>query len=117
MEKNKYIEVIDRYYRLSAKHTITRDTAWWSTQAVILCAMKDDRITADDYCYLLDYRDELLESLEKGINTPDESLKITTKPPNGVGCNREHSKIITAEKANKCLTQSTQSHSIPNGRE
>lgn len=85
MEKNKYIEVIDRYYRLSTKHTITRDTAWWSTQAVILCAMKDDRITADDYCYLLDYRDELLESLEKGINTPDESLKITTKPQTGSG--------------------------------
>ena len=66
MEKNKYIEVVDYYKRLLTKRTITRETALWAIHAVILCAMKDDRSTADDYCYLLGHRDELLELLEKG---------------------------------------------------
>ena len=61
MERNKYIEVIDYYNRLLTKGTITRETALWTIHAVILCAMKDDRITADDFSYLIGYRDELLE--------------------------------------------------------
>lgn len=66
MERSKYIEVLDHYARLLTEHTITSMAAWWGMHAVALCAMKDDRITADDYCYLLEYHDELLESLEKG---------------------------------------------------
>lgn len=61
MEKNKYIEVIDYYNRLLTKRTITRDTARWAIHAVILCAMKDGTTTADDYCYLCEYRDRLFE--------------------------------------------------------
>ena len=61
MEKNKYIEVIDHYNRLLKKGTITCETAWWAMQAVILCTMKDDIITADDYCYICEYRDRLFE--------------------------------------------------------
>ena len=61
MEKNKYIEVIDHYNRLLTERTITRQTAWWAIQAVILCAMKDGITTADDYCYICEYRDRLFE--------------------------------------------------------
>lgn len=61
MEKNKYIEVIDYYDRLCKELKINRDTAWWSTQAVILCAQKDAIITTDDYCYIYEYRDRLFE--------------------------------------------------------
>lgn len=61
MEKNKYIEVIDHYARLFTEHTITNMTAWWGMQAVVLCALKDDRISADDYCYILGYRDTFFE--------------------------------------------------------
>ena len=61
MEKNKYIEVIDHYSRLLTEGTITRETAWWAIQAVILCAMKDYRISVDDYCYISVYRDRLFE--------------------------------------------------------
>lgn len=61
MDKNKYIEVLDHYNLLLTERAITRDTAWWSTQAVILCAVKDDRISADDYCYILEYRDTFFE--------------------------------------------------------
>ena len=61
MDRNKYIEVIDYYNRLLAKHTITRETALWIIHAVILCAMKDDRTTSDDYCYICEYRDRLFE--------------------------------------------------------
>lgn len=61
MEKNNYIEVIDHYVRLLSEGTINFGTAWWATQAVILCAMRDDRTTPDDYCYLLGYRDKVFE--------------------------------------------------------
>lgn len=61
MEKNKYIEVIDHYNRLLTDGAITCVTAWWAIQAVILCALKDDRTTPDDYCYILGYRDRLFE--------------------------------------------------------
>ena len=61
MEKSKYIEVIDFYNRLLTKGTITRETALWAIHAVILCAMKDDRTTPDDYCYIVGYRDRLFE--------------------------------------------------------
>lgn len=61
MERNKYIEVIDYYNRLLTKGTITRETAWWTIHAVIMCAMKDDRTTYDDYWYILEYRDRLFE--------------------------------------------------------
>ena len=61
MERNKYIEVIDYYNRLMKKGTITCDTARWAIQAVILCAMKDGITTADDYCYICEYRDRLFE--------------------------------------------------------
>ena len=60
MEKNKYIEVIDHYYRLFTERKITGVIARWSAQAVILCAMKDDRTTPDDYDYIIEYRDRLL---------------------------------------------------------
>lgn len=60
MEKNKYIEVIDHYNRLLTEDAITWVTAWWSTQAALHCALKDDRITLDDYWYLFEYRDELI---------------------------------------------------------
>ena len=66
MEKNKYIEVIDYYNRLLKKRTINRETALWTTHAIMLCVMKDDRTTADDYYYLLGYRDELFKLLENG---------------------------------------------------
>lgn len=61
MERNKYIEVIDHYNRLLKEGTITCETAWWAIQAVILCAMRDLRITVDDYSDLLVYRDRLFE--------------------------------------------------------
>ena len=61
MEKNKYIEVIDHYNQLLTERAITCETAWWAIQAVILCALKDDRTSADDYCYILGYRDRLFE--------------------------------------------------------
>lgn len=61
MERNKYIEVIDHYARLLSEGTITSVTAWWATQAVILCAMRDDRLSGDDYCYILGYRDRVFE--------------------------------------------------------
>ena len=61
MEKNKYIEVIDHYDRLWSEGTINCATAWWATQAVILCALKDGITTADDYCYICKYRDRLFE--------------------------------------------------------
>lgn len=61
MEKNKYIEVLDHYARLLTEHTITSRTAWWGMQAVVLCALKDCRISADDYCYILDYRERFFE--------------------------------------------------------
>ena len=61
MEKNKYIEVIDYYNRLLKKGTITCEVARWAIHAVILCAMKDDRTTPDDYCYIVGYRDRLFE--------------------------------------------------------
>ena len=61
MEKNKYIEAIDHYGRLLSEGTITRAEAWWAIHAVILCAMKDDRTTYDDYRYILEYRDRLFE--------------------------------------------------------
>ena len=61
MERNKYIEVIDYYNRLLTKGTIARETALWSIHAVILCAMKDYRISVDDYCYILGYRDRLFQ--------------------------------------------------------
>lgn len=59
MEKNKYIEVIDHYNRLLSEGAITCGEAWWATQAVIRCAIKDTSITADDYCYILGYRDSV----------------------------------------------------------
>ena len=59
MERNKYIKVIDYYNRLLTKGTITREMAWWKTQDVILCAMKDDGTTPDDFCYICEYRDRL----------------------------------------------------------
>lgn len=61
MEKNKYIEVLDHYARLLTERTITSMMAWWGMQAVVLCALKDDRISADDYCYILGYRDTFFE--------------------------------------------------------
>lgn len=61
MERNKYIEVIDYYNRLLKKGTITCEIARWAIHAVILCAMKDSITTADDYCYLCEYRDRLFE--------------------------------------------------------
>lgn len=61
MERKKYIEVIDHYNLLLTKGTITRETAWWSIQAVIRCAMKDDITTDKDYWYLCEYRDRLFE--------------------------------------------------------
>ena len=61
MERNKYIEVIDHYNRLLSGGAITCATAWWATQAVIECAMKDSRTTPDDYCYICEYRDRLFE--------------------------------------------------------
>ena len=61
MERNKYIEVIDYYNRLLKKDTITCEIARWAMHAVILCAMKDDRTTPDDYRYLWEYRDRLFE--------------------------------------------------------
>ena len=61
MERNKYIEVIDHYDRLLSEGTITWATAWWATQAVVLCAMKDSITTADDYSYICEYRDRVIE--------------------------------------------------------
>lgn len=61
MGKNKYIEVIDHYYRLFTERRITREIARWSMQAVTLCALIDDRTTHDDYDYILEYRDKLLK--------------------------------------------------------
>ena len=61
MDKNKYIEVLDHYARLLTEHTITSMTVWWGMQAVVLCALKDDGISADDYCYILGYRDTFFE--------------------------------------------------------
>ena len=61
MEKNKYIEVIDHYDRLLHEGAITFATAWWATQAVVLCAMRDFSTTPDDYCYILGYRDRVFE--------------------------------------------------------
>ena len=61
MEKNKYIEVIDHYNWLLKKGTIACESAWWAIHAVILCAMKDGMTTADDYCYICEYRDRLFE--------------------------------------------------------
>ena len=61
MEKSQYIEVIDRFNRLLTEGSITRETAWWAMQAVILCAMKDYRITSGDYYYICDYRDRIFE--------------------------------------------------------
>lgn len=61
MDKNKYIEVLDHYARLLTEHTITGITAWWGMQAVVRCALKDDRISADEYCYILGYRDTFFE--------------------------------------------------------
>lgn len=61
MEKNKYIEVLDHYARLLTEHTFSNMTAWWGMQAVVLCAQKDDRISGDDYCYILGYRDTFFE--------------------------------------------------------
>ena len=61
MEKNKYIEVIDYYNWFLKNGTITNETAWWVTQAVISCALKDGITTADDYSYICEYRDRLFE--------------------------------------------------------
>ena len=61
MERKKYIEVIDHYNRLLKEGTITDEMAWWAMHAVILCAMKDDIFTYDDYCYICEYRDNLFE--------------------------------------------------------
>ena len=61
MERIKYIEVIDHYDRLLKDGTITCTIAWWATQAVILCAMRDSGITPDDYCFILGYRDRVFE--------------------------------------------------------
>lgn len=61
MERNKYIEVIDYYNQLLTKGIITRETALWGIQAVILCAQKDNRTRPDDYCYICEYRDRLFE--------------------------------------------------------
>ena len=61
MDKNKYIEVIDRYNRLWKENKINRDNAWWSMQAVIRCAMEDDTTTLYDCFYILEYRDRLFE--------------------------------------------------------
>lgn len=61
MERNKYIEVIDHYNRLKTDGIITYEAAWWAIQAVILCAMKDGITTADDYCYICEYRDRVFE--------------------------------------------------------
>lgn len=61
MDKNKYIEVLDHYARLLTEHTITNMTAWWGMHAVVLCAQKDDRLSGDDYCYILGYRDTFFE--------------------------------------------------------
>lgn len=61
MERNKYIEVIDHYIQLLTKRTITREAALWAIHAVMLCAMKDGRITADDYFYICEYRDRVFE--------------------------------------------------------
>ena len=57
MNKNKYIEVLDHYARLLEEHTIPDITAWWGMHAVVLCAQKDDRLSSDDYCYILGYRE------------------------------------------------------------
>ena len=61
MERNKYIEVIDHYNRLLKKGSITCEIARWAMHAVLLCAMKDGITTADDYCYICEYRDRLFE--------------------------------------------------------
>ena len=61
MERNKYIEVIDYYDRLLKKGTITCEIARWAIHAVILCTMKDDIITDDDYYYICEYRDRVFE--------------------------------------------------------
>lgn len=61
MEKNKYIEVIDHFEYLYTKGVIDRKTAWWATQGVICCAIKDDITTPDDYCYICERRDRLFE--------------------------------------------------------
>lgn len=61
MEKNKYIEVIDHFEDLYTKEAIDSETAWWATQAVILCTMKDDIITDDEYYCICEYRDRLFE--------------------------------------------------------
>ena len=61
MDKNKYIEILDHYARLLAEHTITGMTAWWGMHAVVLCAQKDDRLSGDDYCYILGYCDTFFE--------------------------------------------------------
>lgn len=61
MEKNKYIEVIDRYAHLLEEGAITFAVARWATHAVILCAMRDSSTTPDDYCYILGYRDRVFE--------------------------------------------------------
>lgn len=61
MERNKYIEVIDYYNRLLTKGRITRENALWAIHAVMMCAMEDSRMSADDYCYILEYRDRLFK--------------------------------------------------------
>ena len=61
MNTKKYIEVIDHYNRLWTEGAITYETAWWTTQAVTQCALKDDRTSNDDYCYICEYRDNLFE--------------------------------------------------------
>ena len=61
MERNKYIKAIEHYNRLLKEGTITREVAWWAIHAVILCAMKDDITTVDDYFYILEYRDRVFE--------------------------------------------------------
>lgn len=61
MDKNKYIDVINRYYRLLKQGTITSKTAWWGMHAVVLCAQKDDRLSGDEYCYILEYGSTFFE--------------------------------------------------------
>lgn len=61
METIKYSKVIDHFIELFAKRTIDKRTAWWTTQAVIFCALSDKQVCPREYCLLYDYRDELLE--------------------------------------------------------
>ena len=61
MNTKKYIEVIEHYNRLWRENAITYETAWWTTQAVIQCALKDDRTSTGTYSYICEYRDRLFE--------------------------------------------------------